>query len=79
MTETGNRFLRTAHTNFSTANTPQTDLPLQLNCRKSRFAGSTNNRNTINMTGVASSISLKNNNTFIQNYLQLNVSSEPYF
>ena len=41
---------------------PQGDLPLELNCKKSRFAGSTNNRNTISMTGVASSISLQNNN-----------------
>jgi hypothetical protein len=41
---------------------PQGDLPLELNCKKSRFAGSTNNRNTISMTGVASSILLQNNN-----------------
>jgi hypothetical protein len=47
---------------------PQTDLPIEFNCRKSRFAGSTNNRNTISMTGVASSISLQNNNTYIQNF-----------
>lgn len=40
---------------------PQGGLPLELNCKKSRFAGSTNNRNTISMTGVASSISLQNN------------------